>query len=145
MALLYVHWLSLIGLFAASTARYSFVTSDDTDQHRLHLALGLNRLAGWLWLLAVVSGLTLALLSGQPPAVFLNNGLWLLKLVLTVLVPLWTLYPWQFLRQHAVVRSYGWVDVPIAVKVLLRLELATFLAIIAVALLLRFGISLDWR
>lgn len=145
LALLYVHWLSLVGLFAASAARYSFIAREDTDQHRLFIALGMHRLALLLWMLAVTSGVGLALLSGRTPEQFLQNGLWPVKLGLVLLGPLLTFLPWWYIRQHAVIRSYGWVDIPGIVRVLLRLELASYCALLLVALLLRAGIVLHWR
>ncbi len=142
LTLRYLHWVALVVLFAASAARYSLLARGDTDQHRLYQALGVNRIALFAIALLLLSGGALILLNpGQRVFTLLTRPIFLLKLVLVAVAWLLLIYPWLFTRKNAVVRSFGWVNVPDSVRWMLRLDIAIFFAVLFAALLL--GSSLE--
>ncbi len=136
LVLHYLHWVALVVLFAASTARYSLVVRGDTDQHRLYQALGINRIALFAIALLLFSGGALVLISGPLAVAKLTRPLLLLKLALFALSLLLLIYPWLFTRRHALIRSYGWVNIPNSIRWLLRLDIVLFFGILFVSLLL---------
>lgn len=148
LLLLLMHWGAFVALFSASAALYRLVVSDDADQHRMFQGLAQYRISLWCWLFLACSGAGLVWI-GQYPAMSKAAELattspdsaavqmLMLKTALAVLAFLISLVPWRFMRRHAVVRSYGWVNVPQHVRWCLRIELFLILLVMAVAVVIR--------
>lgn len=144
LLLLVTHWTAFLVLFSANTALYRLVASDEADQHRVFLGLAQYRVGIWCWLFVAGSGLGLAVLTQYPAmaAAWPQSAaaqMLTFKAALAVIAFLFSLPPWRFMRDHAVVRSYGWVNVPQYVRWCLRIELCLILLVMAVAAVIRVG------
>lgn len=140
--LLAMHWTAFAVLFAANAGLFRLVSSDEADQHKMFQGLALNRTGLWCWLFLAASGVGLVFLTYAPaPAEsWLGTAsarLMMLKTALAAIAFLIALPPWRFMRRHAVVRSYGWVNVPQHVHWCLRIELALILLVMVVAVVIR--------
>lgn len=149
IVVLLAHWTAFVVLFAANAGLYRLVASDEADQHKMSQGLALNNVAIWCWIVLAASGAGFFYLIHYPVAAgqsqFPVSAQLMLKVILAVVAFLLSLLPWRFMRRHAMVRSYRWVNVPRHVLWCLRIELAVILLIMAVAVMIRVGDGIPVR
>src|ERR1043165_4750624 len=139
----YAHFLGIMVLFAALTAEH-LLTARSIDGRRARLLARIDGIYGLGALINLGAGLALlfGLRLGKGTPLYLENGVFHLKLTLFVLVALLSIRQTVFFLRRRRADDAAVIEVPRSVIMLQRVQLVLVLAIPLVAVLMARGVGL---
>lgn len=118
----YVHFLSILGLFAALVAEHLMIAKTMT-RAEIRRVSTVDAIFGFSALLALVTGLVLWFVVGKPAEVYTQNGVFHAKVMLFVIVGLASIYPTLFFVRNRKGSADEEVTLPKPLIMVVRLEL----------------------
>ncbi len=118
----YVHFLSILGIFASLVAEHLLIAKSMT-RAQIRRVSTIDAIFGLSALLALISGLLLWFVVGKPAEVYTQNGVFHAKIMLFVIVGLASIYPTLFFVKNRKGDATQTIDLPKPLIMVVRLEL----------------------
>jgi putative membrane protein len=137
----YLHFIAVFAIVGAIVAE-QFLVSKSMKRHQLKLAATIDGIYALGVILVLIAGLILWFWVGKPAEFYTKNWIFHTKMTLFAVLGLLSIYPTIFfLKNRKGKERDEMVDVPILVRICLRLELALLFIIPILASFMSLGIG----
>ncbi|MBM86808.1 MAG: hypothetical protein CMQ41_00355 [Gammaproteobacteria bacterium] len=135
----YLHFFAIIGLTGALIIENLAIKPSISGEDARNLAK-VDRVFGLCTLFVAIFGLVLWFLIGKPSDFYSNNLIFQIKIVLFIMIVLFSIYPTVFFIKNRKSESAN-LSVPKIILVLVKIELLLLLVIPSLAYLIARGIG----
>lgn len=137
----YLHFIAVFAIVGAIVAE-QFLVSKSMKRHQLKLAAKIDGIYALGVILVLIAGLILWFWVGKPAEFYTKNWIFHTKMTLFAVLGLLSIYPTIFFLKNRKGKELDeMVDVPILVRICLRLELALLFIIPILASFMSLGIG----